>query len=219
MPEHRASEVTDEFLPGANMSKTQAVRARAEAQQVASMMALPAWQWAARWLSGMARAHRGTLLAVELVEIEAAQRAADAYDAPLQIADEVLFRSVAAAAALAVPAEANVVGWCAEEHGKPSGGLVEYEKDVAQKNIENAAVAAELVSHEGWKILMRELAARARASAGMLRHANRQEAERLRANIAALRQVLREIQSILDLGVDSEAYLRVCAERQEKEGD
>ena len=215
----RSSEVTDEYLPGVSMSKTQASRAQGEAQEVAAMMALPAWQWAARWLSDMARAQRATLLGAELDEIEATQRAADSYDAPLHIADEVLFRSVAAAASLAVPAEANVFGWSAELHGLPAGGLVEYGKDVAQQNIANAAFAGELVGHVGWKILMRELAARARANAGMLRHASRLEAERLRANIAATRQLLFEIKSILDLGVDSEAYLRVCAERQKKEGD
>jgi len=202
-----------------SMNRQQAARAKAEAKDVIDMMALPAWRWATSFLSDMGRAKRRQLLDLPVGELEDGQRAAAGCEAPFRVVEEVMYRAVIADQALATPVEAGLTGWLAEENGRETQGLAEYTPETAQQQIEQARHVSNLIAQPGWKVLMRELCAGARASAAMLEHCSSGEASHHRAAINSVRFMLIQMQQVLDLGVDSEAYLRVCAERQKKEGD
>jgi len=206
---HQAVRVTDEPLALPAMSVEQARRAQREAVQVAEMMALPAWQWAASWLGGLEMDARTQLLNTPPAEIDGQQQIVAGYAMAGQIAADMLRRTLEANAVLANAAEEPLPEW--------SG--TEYDDEQVTKNLAAMRSAVALVEHDGWKLLMREMAARSRAHAALLNGCTEREAARHMSAILSIANVTTKMQEILDLGADTEAYLRVCAERHEPEGD
>lgn len=212
MPADYSRPVCDSRLPGLAFKRQTAKQAIAEASLVGAAVREPGWQvareaWRMRQQVLRAKLRQGKATEDDVRRFQAELKALELMQ---ELADEIV-------------REGHDAAQWEQKHGgqpdpQPNRGEPANEED-ARTTIHRANAVLALVSTPGWKVLVRHIAARARAHDAMLPDCEAKEAAYHRAAMQSLAAPLLILDEALGRGEDAEAWLKRQEETRKESGN